>query len=183
LTEQPQQQPQQKPEEQKGDILAIPMKQIQEAAKKYMDYRGMINAIGPLLGFKMPKEIDTMLVTLAQGGDVNPEQIQQMINNNQMPMTQGVPVGQPVMTFKMAKDAWLMHNDGMGTREIAEEFTAQGSPVSHATVARWINEYDELMQSNHFFKFRAILKTVGLSVGFIIAVLAVHVILNFFHIL
>jgi len=92
-------------------------------------------------GVKIPREIITALDSLASGKPLTPEQMLEMKTS-----IEGMQpaVGEPVMTRSLAQTAWWLHyKEGMGTRDIAEQFTKDGSPCSHATVARWINMIDE----------------------------------------
>ena len=73
-------------------------------------------------------------------------------------------IGEPVMTRALAETAWFLHyKEGMGTREIAEQFTKDGSPCSHATVARWINAVDA---QRRFSKIATMLR-IGKFLGFV----------------
>lgn len=145
------------------DKLMIPMEQVKKAAQMYMAYKPALRWIAPMIGFKIPKELDQFLTEVATGQATGQELTENQVNEFQNTVDTQPRVGEPVMTFKMAKDAWLMHNDGMGTREIAQEFTRLGSPVSHATVARWINEYDEWASSSKVLKIRRIGKYLGIA--------------------
>lgn len=141
------------------DKLMIPMEQVKKAAQMYMAYKPALRWIAPMIGFKIPKELDQFLTEVATGQEKTETEVTEFQNT----VDTQPRVGEPVMTFKMAKDAWLMHNDGIGTRDIALEFTRLGSPVSHATVARWINEYDEWASSNKVMKVRRIGKWLGIA--------------------
>jgi len=105
-------------------------------AKMYSQFHWII----PMLGFNVPPEIHQTLISIAEGKPLSPEQVQQLKTQAEAmkPM-----VGEPVMTRQLAETAWYLHyKEGMGTREIAEQFTKDGNPCSHATVARWINAID-----------------------------------------
>lgn len=145
--------------------IGINPAQLQDIARKYTSFRPIIGWIAPMFGFKIPKELDEFMANMASGS-APPTQAQlesmQGLMQGQLPQApQGIGVGEPVMTYKMMRDAYLMHQDGTGTREIAEAFTAQGSPVSHATVARWINEYDDMMHASKALKLIKIGKYAG----------------------
>jgi len=117
--------------------LSIPIDQIKNLAKMYVQWGGFLG----VAGIKVPKEIDMMLRTIAQGGEPTPEQLNQMQGMiNQAPERQ---IGEPVLTYDLARTAWRMHKEGASLREIAEEFTKQGNPVSHSTVCDWINRYED----------------------------------------
>jgi len=132
--------------------LAKIMPQI---GKIYMQFHWLI----PLTGFKVPPEIDIALREAAEGKPLSPEQIQQFQNQVE---TMSPAVGEPVLTRQLAEDAWLMHKDGMGTREIAEQFTKEGSPCSHATIARWVNLIDA---EKRFGKIARLIK-IGKFLGY-----------------
>jgi len=129
-------------------------------ANLYKQLGWTIPIIEKLSGYKIPPEIITALDTLATGKPLSPEQMQNLKTQVE---TMQPGVGEPVMTRHLAEDAWLMHEDGMGTREIAEAFTKQGSPCSHSTVARWIN----LMDAEKRFSRIAKLIKFGKIAGFI----------------
>jgi hypothetical protein len=58
-------------------------------------------------------------------------------------------IGIPVLTEKLALEAYDLHyNKGMSMRTIAEQFTEQGNPCSHATVARYV-QIIELEKKQH----------------------------------
>jgi len=148
----PQQQPQ--PQPQFPKIAGLDIIQI---AKLYAQWNWALK----MIGVKIPPEAHNALMMLAQGGQPTPEtmqNLQTMIQQSEVPEPE---IGEPVMTWKLAKDAWLMHQEGMGLREIAESLTRQGNPVSHATVARWINDYEESLQLYRKAKIRTILKILG----------------------
>lgn len=117
------------------------------------------NWVIPLVGFDVPPQVHQALITIAEGGNLSPDQLQQF---KTMAETMERNVGEPVMTRHLAEDAWLMHQDGMGTREIAEELTKSGSPCSHSTVARWINIVDA---EKRFSRIARIIK-IGKILGF-----------------
>jgi hypothetical protein len=96
--------------------------------------------VASLMGLKVPPEVDRALRSIASGKPPSAEEMQMI--KNQVETMQGV-VGEPVMTRQLAETAWYLHTkEGMGTREIAEQFAKDGSPCSHTTVARWINMVD-----------------------------------------
>ena len=114
--------------------------------------------VAPLVGFDIPPQVDEALTTLAQGGKLTPEQISGF---KTMSETMERGVGEPVLTKQLAEDAYLMHKDGMGTREIAEQFTKDGSPCSHSTIARWINIVDAEKRFSRIAKIIRIGKIAG----------------------
>lgn len=152
-------QPEQKKEE--GSPFNIDIRKVGPMiGKYYLQFGGMLKVVG----IKVPQELDIILKTLAQGGDMTPEQAKQ-VQDQIASMTPGMEpgVGEPVMTMQLAEEAYMLHKQGMGTREIADLFTKEGSPCSHATVARWINMVD---QEKRFGRI-ALLIRFGKIAGFI----------------
>ena len=141
-------------------------------ANLYKQLGWTIPIIEKMSGYKVPREIITALDTLASGKPLSPEQMQNLTNEIE---TMQPGIGEPVMTRQLAEDAWLMHKDGMGTREIAEEFTRKGSPCSHSTVARWINLIDA---DKRFSRIAKIIR-IGKIAGFI-GVMALMVVIGKF---
>jgi len=93
-------------------------------------------------GFKIPPEIIASLNALSEGRTLSPQEMQQMKETIE---TMQPAVGEPVLTRYLAEDAWELHQQinpktgkRWGTRDIAELFTSEGNPCSHATIARWI---------------------------------------------
>jgi hypothetical protein len=110
-------------------------------------------------GFKIPREILQGLDSLASGKPLSAEDMAKLQDGiEQMKPS----VGDPVMTRSLAQTAWFLHyKEGMGTRDIAEQFTKDGSPCSHATVARWINALDEEKRYSKIALFLRIGKLLG----------------------
>jgi len=117
-------------------------------AKYYQSFHFIL----PILGIDLPPEAHKILMSIAKGEQPNMEEIQALKQNVDR------EIGEPVMTRQLAEEAYYLHErEGMGTREIAEYFTKQGSPMSHATVARYINMVDmEKRASKMGLVFRAI---------------------------
>jgi hypothetical protein len=115
---------------------------------------------------KIPPELDDTMAMLAQGG--NPEALRKLVEGQQQGEgslqqsesfnPEQMRVGEPVMTYQMAEEAYRMHLSGMGTRDIAEFFTKNGSPVSFQTVARWINDYAEESHIERNMRLRSFAK-------------------------
>jgi len=129
-------------------------------ANLYRQFSWAIPMIENMAGFKIPPEILMSLNALAEGKPLSPEQMQQMKTTIE---TMQPTVGEPVLTRKLAEDAYVLHQEGMGTREIAEQFTKDGSPCSHATVARWVNAIDA---EKRFGKIARLIR-IGKIAGFI----------------
>lgn len=150
-----------KPKEEKkdADAFKIDMRTIlPTVAKLYQQWNWVI----PLVGFDVPPQVHKALITIAQGGELTPEQMQGFKNMAQNMEAMTPRVGEPVLTRQLAEDAYLMHKDGMGTREIAEQFTKEGNPCSHSTIARWINMIDA---EKRFSKIARIIR-IGKFLGF-----------------
>ena len=127
-----------------------------QIATAYTQYSWILG----LTGFKVPPEVDTALRSIATGKPPSPEEMQ--LIKNQVETMEGV-VGEPVMTRQLAETAWFLHTkEGMGTREIADQFKKDGSPCSHTTVARWINMVDA---EKRFGKVARLIK-IGKIVGY-----------------
>jgi len=124
---------------QKPQGLSIPIDQIKNLAKMYAQWGSLLG----VAGIKVPKEIDVLLRTLAQGGDPTPEQLAQIQSTiDQVPERR---IGEPALTYDLVQIAWRMHKEGTSLRDIAEEFTKHGNPVAASTVCDWINRYEEDM--------------------------------------
>jgi hypothetical protein len=132
MTEQPQQ------SNQPSQPFNIDLTKIMPTiANLYKQFSWAIPIIEKMTGYKIPAEIITALNTLSEGKPLTPEQMQAMRTSIETMQPQ---VGEPVMTRQLAETAYFLHTkEGKGTREIAEMFTKDGNPCSHATVARWIN--------------------------------------------
>ena len=125
----------------------------------YKKFSWAIPIIEKLGGFKIPIEIKQALDALASGKTLSLEEMEKLKGE----IEQMKPaVGEPVMTRSLAQTAWFLHyKEGMGTRDIAEQFTKDGSPCSHATVARWINAIDEEKRFGKIARIIGIGKILG----------------------
>ena len=158
MTEQPQQT---KPATPTTPSMPIDLAQILPTiAEYYKKFSWAVPIIERMGGFKIPREILASLDALASGKPLSAEDMSKL----QEGIEQMKPaVGEPVMTRSLAQTAWFLHyKEGMGTRDIAEQFTKDGSPCSHATVARWINAIDEEKRYSKIAK----LITVGKFLGY-----------------
>jgi len=125
--------------------------------------------IAGMMGLKVPPEVDTALRSIATGKPPSPEEMQMI--KNQVETMQGV-VGEPVLTQQLAETAWFLHTkEGMGTREIAEQFTKEGSPCSHTTIARWINLIDAQKRFGKVARLIQIGKFLGFAGIIVLAVI------------
>ena len=144
---------------------------IAQASKQFGWALPMLEKWG---GFKIPPEIIASLNAFAEGRTLSPQEMQQMKETIE---TMQPAVGEPVLTRELAEDAWeLAHQINpktgrrWGTRDIAELFTQEGNPCSHATIARWI----EVIDTGKRFSKVARLIQIGKIAGFIgIIVLAI----------
>lgn len=128
-------------------------------ADYYKKFSWAIPLIERLGGFKIPIEIKQGLDALASGKPLTAEDMATL----QTGLEQMKPaVGEPVMTRSLAQTAYYLHTkEGLGTREIAEMFTKDGNPCSHATVARWINAIDAEKRFSKIALFIRIVKYSG----------------------
>jgi hypothetical protein len=129
---------------------------VKQIADAYVSWKPLLS---PLLKFgkvKIPAEVDEALRAIAGDKTLDTEE-PEANDPNQM------RVGEPVMTYQMAEEAYRMHLSGMGTRDIAEWFTKNGSPVSFQTVARWINDYAETSHAERNQRLTSIAKYVVLA--------------------
>lgn len=157
-----------------GGLFGLDMRKI---AQEYTKWKWLISLAGRFGGFKVPKEVDFALETLAHGGQLTPEQEQDLQGYAQQAAGQygaspyGQPpqnypqeppempqpaIGEPVLTRDLAFLAWQMKRDGMSLREIAEDFTRHGNPCSYATVAKYVNAVDEEIRTSKALKIRKI---------------------------
>lgn len=126
----------------------------------YRRFGWAIPILERLTGFKIPRELLAALDSLESGKPLTQEQMQTLQQGMEQQMKP--QVGEPVMTRSLAQTAWFLHyKEGMGTREIAEQLTKDGSPCSHATVARWINVIDEEKRFSKIALFIRIAKFTG----------------------
>lgn len=156
-----------KEEAQEGAGLFIPPKQVVTLAKMYVQWRPIIGWAAKMARQKIPKELDEAMEIAAASGD--PAALRRLSErDNQgfspegydaMQDPEQVRVGEPVMTYQMAEEAYRMHRfENMGTRQIAEWFTNHGSPVHFQTVARWINDYEQESHIERNQRFKTIAK-------------------------
>ena len=125
----------------------------------YKKFSWAIPIFEKLAGIKIPREILQGLDSLASGKPLSVEDMAKLQTG-----LEGMKpaVGEPVMTRSLAQTAWFLHyKEGLGTRDIAEQLTKDGSPCSHATVARWINAIDEEKRFSKIALFIRILKFSG----------------------
>lgn len=177
------------------DFIKMPMETAQTLATLYNKNKTMIKLAARTMGFKIPPQADAILAALG-GGDTEELQKLDLLGHGQQQQpqqtcvndageTQELPppeVGQSVVTRRMAAKMCDLHEQGWGTRKIAEYFTAKGSPISHATVATTINEYeadeDERQESRH----GSVLRMLGMYGSFAAIATIILIIAKFvFH--
>lgn len=171
------------------DFIKMPMETAQTLATLYNKNKTVIKLAARTMGFKIPAEADAILSALGSG-DTTEIQKLGLLGSQQQPQqvtAEGEPmpepeVGQTVVTRRMAEKMYALHEDGWGTRKIAEYFTAKGSPISHATVATTINEYEADTDDRQQSRRGSLLRTLGLygsfagivTIGIIIAHFVFH---------
>jgi hypothetical protein len=198
-------------EQQQGEEgIMIPFGMLKPLANWYTSLRPLAPFIMRMarIKVKIPPELDEAMAYLAASG--NPEMLKRLAAGQQQTMdmerrgpgyyappqeyTEGeyeVPPdepGSPVMTHDMAEEAYFLHTQKhMGSLQIAQHFAQHGSPVSKATVTRYIEdirqeyeEQEEMHKQATAYRLRIGLALVGLwfasSVG-------LHYLLNFLHLL
>jgi hypothetical protein len=120
---------------------------VQKYAPMYRQYHGLLS----LVGIKLPPELHKALMSL--GGLPQGQGEQGLAENFQeQPELPEPEVAGTVMTHHLAEIAYQLHMEGMGTREIAEQFTKEGNPVSYTTISRWILGVEEERKANKLLK-------------------------------
>jgi hypothetical protein len=94
--------------------------------------------------------------------------------------------GAPVMTDDMAETAYYLSTvKRMGVLQIAQYFTEQGSPVSKATVCRYINDKREQYEEEEIERKRAFTRRLGIGVLvaalWFISSVGLHYLFSFLH--
>lgn len=133
--------------------ITIDFNMIQTWLPRIAQYYTMFKWILPLIGLDVPPEADAILTTIASQGNVTPETIEKLKQTIQTKPA----IGEPVLTRQLAETAYILHKEGMSLRDIAEEFTKQGNPCSHATIAKWVNMIDAEKRAS---KMRLLIMTV-----------------------
>jgi hypothetical protein len=164
--------------EEKG--IMVPLKMMAPIAQMYMQFRPFAPLIMKVarVKYKIPPELDDAMEALAAGGDARAlkklaesrkEEMENVGPN--VPNVYGLPgevppdePGSPVMTDDMAEQAFYMHTQKrMGTLQIAQYFTDRGSPVSKATVARYIDDKRQDYQEMEEEQRQAFKRRVGMA--------------------
>lgn len=170
------------------DFIKMPLDIVTQIAKGYSQYGWALK----LARVKIPHEIDQALKAIAAGNMEGATELQKMagqIPTQQQPQQVGeqppeLPepeVGDTVVTRRMAEKAYDLHEQGWGTRKIAEYFTAKGSPVSHATIAKVINEYEADEGERQLSRRSGILRTLGLYGSFGAITVLIVIVMHLLH--
>jgi len=165
-------QPPQPSQPQPQGSITLNFQDLQKLLPTIAQYYVAFSWLLPILGLDIPPEADALLRSIASGKPLTPETIEQLKESTEAlkPM-----VGEPVMTKQLAETAWYLHTkEGMGTREIAEQLTKDGSPVSHATVARWINWIDAEKRTSKVILAVRLIKYGAFIAVWVISLLIVH---------
>jgi hypothetical protein len=161
MSETPQQPPSQ-------PTLTLDFNQVQtwltQIAKYYTAFKWLL----PMLGLEIPPQADILLTTIANEGKVTPESFEKL---KQTIGEMKPAIGEPVLTRQLAEIAYRMHKEGMSLRDIAEEFTKQGNPCSHATIARWINMIEAEKKTSRVMLIIRIVKITAISIAIVLAFL------------
>jgi hypothetical protein len=183
-----------------GRGLTLSPETVISFARLYNQYRPIIGWGAKLAKQKIPKELDDAMRVVAATGDpdalrkLQEEQAQEDQAVNMQPNAQGqyeMPQdtpGAPVMTDDMAEEAYYLHHvKHLGTLQIAEYFTSKGSPVSKATVARYIDDKAEQYEEEEEEGKRALKRRLGLvgvgAVLWFVSAVGLHHLLDFLHFL
>lgn len=151
--------------------ITIDFNQIQTWLPKIAQYYTSFKWLFPIIGLEIPPEADAILTAIAQNGKVTPETFQNL--KETLERTKPA-IGEPVLTRQLAETAYRMHKEGMSLRDIAEEFTRQGNPCSHATIARWINMIEAEKKASKIMLIISIAKytiiAIAITIAFLIGV-------------
>jgi len=137
---------------------------LTQIAKYYTAFKWLL----PLVGLEIPPQADVLLTTIANEGKVTPESFEKL---KQTIGEMKPAIGEPVLTHQLAEVAYRMHKEGMSLRDIAEEFTKQGNPCSHATIARWINMIEAEKKTSRIMLIIRIAKITVISIAIVLAFL------------
>lgn len=184
----------------KSDGITLSPKIIIDFARLYTQYRPLIGWGATLAKQKIPKEFDEAMKVVAATGD--PDALRRLqeeeegkgevVNMQKTPQgTYEVPPdtpGAPVMTDDMADTAYYLSTiKHWGVLQIAQYFTEKGSPVSKATVCRYIDdkrqeyEEEEIARKSAFSRRLQVLALM--SVLWFGSAVGLHYLLNFLHLL
>jgi len=157
---------------------------LPKIAKYYATYKPFLHLLG--LTKEIPPQVDLILTQIAQGQEPSPEQLKKLVEGEFLQPQ----VGEPVGTRQLIIRAYHLHYDGydpltnkdygmpLATRTIAEIFTQEGNPCSHATVARWINSYDYELRTSKLEFIKNIAKYIIITIFWISSLLLFYFILT-----
>lgn len=179
-----------------NDGLFVPLQQLQGLARMYMQFRPIIGIGARMARQKIPKDLDDAMTALAYGD--NPQGLEHLREMQGQDPNQGqwqrpgtyqqeVPdnePGTPVMTNELAEEAYYLHTaKHWGVRQIAQELTDRGNPVSKATVARYIRNIEEEVEENLGQRWHSV-ASAGLKIlAWLGSALGFNLLLRFLHII
>jgi hypothetical protein len=173
-------------------MIQMPLNVIKTIADIYVGVGPLVGVGAKMFGKKIPKELDHFLRAFSEADDPNDpafaRRLQNMIAGEEGEPGQeydddGIPLGkgnEPIMTDRMARQAYTWHYDqDMGMREIAKRFADMGTPVSVATVQRYIHdiEIEEAEAKSH--RFAGVGRLLGVGVLYVGSVIGIVAIMHF----
>lgn len=185
----------------KGAGLTLRPEMVIDLAKMYTNYRPIIGLAARMMKQKIPRELDEAMRAVAASGD--PEALRRLQQEEEQgqnrPALTGPPgsfevppdaSGSPVMTEDMAEEAYFLnqprpYGKGMGTAEIAQYFTERGSPVSKATVIRYIDDMKHRFEEEEILAKTARTRRIELAALTVFlwfgSALGLHYLFDFLH--
>lgn len=167
--------------------IELPLNAVKTLARYYTQFSWIIPTLAKMTGNKIPPEFDQAMRALAASDDPGAVQNLQALAMGQKDpyniQQQEIPeprIGEPVLTRDLAWRAWQLHYEqDLSLREIAAYFTNElGAPCSHATIANYINEIDEVMEENKGARTKTVLKVFGfVAVPIVVGLLVGHFLL------
>lgn len=173
--------------------LFVPMQQLMNLAKMWVNFRPIIGFGARMAKVKIPKEIDDALTALASTGDpaalAKLQEAEQQGTQGWQPPPLGGEVpenepGAPVLPHDLAEEAYYLHTyKNMGVRDIALEFTNRGNPVSKATVARYIDDIAQEIEEQQGARWKKVATYGTLVMAWAGSAFALDLVLHLFHVL
>lgn len=152
-----------------ADQITLSVEQVTKIIRSFTPYYGMIKFAARLAGVKIPSEIDEVIDTINKGETPDLTKLQDL---GERLSAEQPKVGETVTTRYLAYEAHRLHyQERMGTREIADFLTKEGSPCSHSTVARMIQEVDAELEASKRGRIVSILKYAGIAGAMIVSML------------
>lgn len=179
-----------------NDGVFLPLQQLQGLAKMWTAYRPLIGWGAKLARQKIPRELDDALEAIAATG--NPQALKELQQRDMQQPGQWQPPpgpgyegevpenepGTPVMTHTLAEEAYYLHTvKGWGVRQIAQELTNRGNPVSKATVARYVDDIEQEMSEEHGQRWRRALSGGMIFLAWLGSAFAFNILLKFLHVI